>query len=297
MLAGGHYFLNIKQDSVGNRLLLFENKFKFPSNQRPTLSTYKNTIDTMPFECDGNYMYSLGINKNMTNQEIALEYIANMVLWLKADNTAYSDNGTTPCTDGDTVYVWKDRSGSSNDAIQSTAGSRPTYKTNILNGKPVIRISGTNKDFLLQNLDAGNNCSFFMVVIPTSTTPASIFDSSGNSSIDPIRVDPPGYWDSYYQQPSVDMALANANPVLMEFIHSQSGGRTVVYYKNGTFVSTNFNGDTDNIIWDLPRIGSLNNGTPYYNGDIAEFIIYNTTITNANRQLVETYLKGKYGIS
>ena len=296
--AGEHYFLNVKQDTVGNRTLLFENKYKFPSNIRPTVSTYKNTVDTLPFESDGNYLYSLGIHKNMTNQEIALEYQTNMRLWLKADSKVYSDNGTTLCTDGDTVYVWKDQTVSANDAIQTTASRRPTYKTNILNAKPVIRFDGVDNDFLLTALDAGNNCSFFMVVIPSSTTPIALFDSSGNSSIDPIRNgDPAGNWDCYYNQPATAMGLTNTNPVLMEFIHAQSAGRTVVYYRNGIFVSSNFDGDTDSYIWDLPRIGSINIYDNYYTGDIAEFIIYNETIGSTNRQLVETYLKGKYGIT
>lgn len=295
MGAGEHYFLNVKQDSIGNRLLLFENKYKFPSNIRPILSTYHDHLDTLPFECDGNYMYSLGIHKNMENRDIPLEYQTNLTMWLKADANVYSDNGTTPCVNDDLVYLWADQTANNNDAVQVTSGNRPQFKSSVLNNRPALRFA-TNDDLVVSTLDAGNNCSFFIVVIPGTTTPIGLFDSSGNYSVDPIRNDPAGNWDCYYNEPATDMVLSNTNPVILEFIHSQSSGRTVVYYKNGIYVSSNFNGNTDSYIWDIPRIGSINGGESYYSGDILEFLLYSETIGTTNRALVENYLKSKYGI-
>lgn len=45
-------------------------------------------------------------------------------------------------SDGNAIDSWPDRSGSSNDAAQGTAGARPTYKTGIQGGQPVARFDG-----------------------------------------------------------------------------------------------------------------------------------------------------------
>lgn len=58
--------------------------------------------------------------------------------------TMWSDTGkTTQVADGDTVAVWSPASGSiTTDAIQSTAGSRPTYRANYASsGKPAVEFA------------------------------------------------------------------------------------------------------------------------------------------------------------
>ncbi|MBL7892551.1 MAG: hypothetical protein JNL63_07970, partial [Bacteroidia bacterium] len=72
-----------------------------------------------------------GVGDNTTNK-----------LWLKADANVYSDAGTTLAVDGSLVQQWNDKSGNTNNASQATSGNRPTYKTSIINSKPVLRFSG-----------------------------------------------------------------------------------------------------------------------------------------------------------
>ncbi len=45
------------------------------------------------------------------------------------------------------MAAWADASGQGNDATQATAALRPTYRTNMLNGKPVVRFDGAD-DYL-----------------------------------------------------------------------------------------------------------------------------------------------------
>jgi hypothetical protein len=63
---------------------------------------------------------------------------------LETDSGAYKDAGTTLAIDNDTVQQWNDASGSANNDTQATALNRPTFKTNIVNGLPVIRCNGSN---------------------------------------------------------------------------------------------------------------------------------------------------------
>lgn len=62
--------------------------------------------------------------------------IADLEVWLDAGSLALSDN--------DPVSTWADRSGNGNDATQGTGANQPTYKTNILNGRPIVRFDATN---------------------------------------------------------------------------------------------------------------------------------------------------------
>jgi hypothetical protein len=50
----------------------------------------------------------------------------------------------TGLADGDAVGSWEDLSGNGRHAVQATAGSKPIYKTGILNGTPVVRCDGVN---------------------------------------------------------------------------------------------------------------------------------------------------------
>jgi hypothetical protein len=61
-------------------------------------------------------------------------------LWLDADDssTVFSDAGTTPAVNNDTLQQWNDRSGNSLTAVQATSGARPLYETGQLNGKPGV---------------------------------------------------------------------------------------------------------------------------------------------------------------
>lgn len=68
--------------------------------------------------------------------------------WWKANSAAstptnmFSDAGTTPVTNGGTVYQWSNATGS-NHMLQTTAGSRPTYSTSLtLNGYAAVTFDG-----------------------------------------------------------------------------------------------------------------------------------------------------------
>jgi hypothetical protein len=63
--------------------------------------------------------------------------ISGLQMWLDADQIV-------GLVDNDPVATWADASGNANDATQGTAANRPIYKTNIVNGKPVVRFDNTN---------------------------------------------------------------------------------------------------------------------------------------------------------
>jgi hypothetical protein len=293
MAPGEHYFLEVVQAS-GSSLLSYGDSYKFPSNVKPVLSTVAGSTDIITFDCNGTLMFGTGTFRNMTAS--GLVYVNNLLMWLKADTGVYSDDGVTPCVDTDTIYLWEDQSGSGNNAVQVTGGNRPVYRSSILNGLPVARFDGGSSHVLVSAMDATDNCSFFMVIIPSTTTPVGLFDSTGGA-VPPIRNWPAGVWESYSESPAMDITQVDTSPVLIEMVHSQSSGRTISYYKNGTLVTSTTNGDTNAIAWGDPRIGSINDGAAgWYEGDIAEFLLYSEKISDSNRAMVESYLMERYGL-
>lgn len=297
MAAGHFYFLQVIQDSTGGRTLGFGDSYKFPSNIKPTLSTFGGTADVLTFACDGTYLIYTGIMRNVTNADPTLSYTTNLLMWLRADVGVYSDNGTTLCQDGDTVYYWEDQGGNGNHAIQATQTNSPTFQLDVLNNRPAILFNGEDNHMVVTAMDGGDNVSFFIVIVPNDLEPCGLIDTTAGD-VPPIRNDPAGNWDWYYYQPGTDITQPNMNPVLLEFIHTQSSGREVNYYRNGSLVSTNTDSTEDPTAWGDPRIGSNNDGSEgWYNGYIAEFLIYSEAVSSANRQTIETYLKAKYGIS
>src|SRR5438034_112705 len=69
------------------------------------------------------------------------------ILWLKADASVYNDAGVTQSANNDIVQQWNDQSGNGINAFQGTAGTKPAYKTNSINGKPVLSFDGVD-DFM-----------------------------------------------------------------------------------------------------------------------------------------------------
>lgn len=66
----------------------------------------------------------------------------NLGLWLKAD-VGCKKTGGSNCSDGDGVETWENQGGVV-DAIQTTGGFQPIFKTGILNGLPIVRFDGSD---------------------------------------------------------------------------------------------------------------------------------------------------------
>lgn len=80
------------------------------------------------------------------NPPASPEDIANLSLWLKADSEVYDDlAGTVPSVDGSLVRFWKSQSVGLEDVLQNIDAIRPTFKTAIKNGLPVMRFNGTGE--------------------------------------------------------------------------------------------------------------------------------------------------------
>lgn len=234
--------------------------------------------------------------------------IAGCKLWLKADGTLWQDDArTTPVTaDGQAVGSLDDGSTAANHATQATAGNRPVFKTNIANGKPVIRFDGVN-DFLASTTSATSANTRTVLAVCKSTTAgggtvfvnrpsgtrgflARLLRSGGVTYVGgdlntnaTVAADLSTAWQSF----CVGAWLQDPATTYLSF------------YLNSTQYAVTAGNPPDLEAGTAGYgLGRVNAGVAqYWTGDIAEWVVYDTQLSTANRNLVEQYLAAKYGIT
>ena len=204
----------------------------------------------------------------------------NPVLWLRADKGVELTGGV--------VSAWRDQSGNSNDAIQSTAGNRPSLVTNSLNGRPIIR-------FNLQWLDitpflVGVNYSAFCVYNVSGASGTIIGGTSTfyflGSASNLIGAGDNNGFLSYSKIPPFTSIISTF--IIKADIYDSH------IYENGLIKSTSISGTTQSL--EVSVIGKRSGNNFYLYGDIAEIIIFDQVLTDGERKTTERYLNAKYAI-
>lgn len=222
--------------------------------------------------------------------------IAGLHLWLKADGLVYN-TGTTQATDGQTVETWVDASGEGNDAVQATSGNRPTFQTNEINGLPCLRFDSGRPDFMAGTIAVVGGAVTVFVISKRTSGNACYVDLSpdgGNNQNGFI----------HYSEATVEKIEINGGGAC-----SYSNASTSWQYKGTRHLTadrqTYLDGvsqDTDTTSLTLAtttvyRIGRFYLGDIYpLNGDIAEIIVYNSSLSDPDMASVHAYLADKYGL-
>jgi hypothetical protein len=213
--------------------------------------------------------------------------VAGLKLWLKADALALNDN--------DPVTNWPDQSGLANDAEQAVAAQKPLFKTNIVNGKPVVRFDGVNDVLEVNPGIAAAPYTLFVVAKAVANGTAYLVDMGGGTiSIGPYDAGLWGFWST--QTPSMyRIGGATGNWTVISLVHTSAA--SAQGWNNGASPSGLF--DPANTALDATwTIGAeTTGGGGPMDGDVAEMLVYDTALSTANRQLVQNYLGGKYGIA
>lgn len=246
-----------------------------------------------------------GVRVAASGSSPILPYTTGLSLWFKADSLVLND--------GDAVTTWADSSGNGYDLSQSTAGEKPTYKTNILNGKPVVRFDGG--DVLNRNTTVLplRTHSLFVVFRELSTvTSAGVFIMKPATAEDYNRVDAIAY-DTFDNTRYLSVA-ASAPTGYNTTVGSSGASPWGVYshvlasttgtvYQNGSAGSTDSSFSTLDVnnaggfLVGGHYFGGAISGTNRLNGDVAEILLYNTNLGSTERLLIERYLGAKYGIT
>jgi hypothetical protein len=199
-------------------------------------------------------------------------------------------------TDGATQVVsnWADQTTNARHAVQTTAGYRPAYVTNALNGRPVIRFAGTD-DYFNITMPALTTFTVFIVAKKTAVTDeASVLLYQTGA----------GYYMAFQAAVTGIPALfiggkeANStnlsNPTSATILGGQRDAGNVMYSSRDGVVTT---GQTVADAWTINKIGLYSNAIYNFVGDIAEIIIYPSALTTAQINQVNLYLSRKWNIA
>jgi hypothetical protein len=258
--------------------------------------------------------------------------IAGLQLWLDAADASTLFDATTGgslvAADG-AVARWEDKSGNGRHATQGTAGSRPARKTAIQDGKDVLRFDGSNDVLVCASASDWrflheSSATIFLAFRAGDVTDPNTFYyplATSGTVIEPgginVRHDTR---DGYGSGQVVFVAgrdgprtVANSANIagnvfgLVSIVSSQAqetpSQRASARINGGSAVADNTS--TADVSLGNPRhaiaIGAGQNSSDVFAGfllgDIAEILIYNSALSDANRQAVENYLLAKWGIA
>ena len=224
----------------------------------------------------------------------AVSATATLVAWF--DGGDVNSDGTT-VTDGAAISTWKDKSGKGHDAT----GSGAVAMASALNGRGVMDLRGQTS---------------MLFSLGSPTTSYTIFTVQyGKSSSDYQRL-LNGYTDQillygFYAGTTKwltgyldgDNFGINVNTPLIDMGNRWSLANLIVRGDTKTSISAVDGTLQDNIYWNFVNaletveIGSQRyNGVQYWQGYVAEILVYTGTVSTSDRETMEGYLAWKWGL-
>ena len=230
-------------------------------------------------------------------------------LWVSADQLSGFNNG-------DSVSTWSDLSGHGNNLSSS---SHPTFVTNAINGLPALHftagsLSGdsyTTGQYMTTNATALGNYSVIALVRQSSPTGKfKVAVSWGGGAYN--------YWcgyipdDSSQSYPGAFVPASDShNDIHATYVddtdwhigegifngtHLSGWATTHEAVAAGIGASGNSNGGSSALSGTTVTVGCYYGNSIFWNGDVAEVILFNSALSDSDRQVVESYLIYKYGL-
>lgn len=227
---------------------------------------------------------------------------SNNIIWLDASSIVGVDN--------DPVASWADVSGNANDFSQSSASRQPKYFSSIINGKPVVRFDGT--DTISVGAIAELNQQEFTWFLAAKSNDPSVGTAQGLLRIGyQSKTD---FMGTQYRRLSVTKTGVNSwgtgagisNKNYEPYSNAQHQlpfvlGANISY--NSGSINSHFNGDavgtgssSGNTVANHMSV-TLGYRNAFFNGDIAEVIIFNEMLNSAQYRIINNYLAAKYNIT
>lgn len=271
--------------------------------------TITSTVYTAPFTMPA---YPFIIVKAIAIQGVDVSTVASSYIYLNPDtmNIPRTDlklwlmPGFGMLTTSGALSKWIDFSNSSNDCVQSNSSNRPSLQANSINGYYASTFNGSSHylDMTtgLANLTTG--CSVFAVCKPQSTGTGTIAVSgnSGPSDMVSFETDNTQSKIQAYNSTTASSLTSASSSVtvgkyqLLEAVHS--GSATGTLYVNGVSVGTGTLQNMVNTARTNNRVGADLGASAFWQGELAELLIFAKGLSQADRSNVEAYLLAKYQI-
>lgn len=219
--------------------------------------------------------------------------IGGLVFWVKAD-AGVLDASNNPITVNNTaVKTWQDFSGNNNHVTQSTVSLQPLYKTLAQNSLPTIQFDGLDDVMNLTSKVTTARTVFFV----TKWTGGSVNDYRiifGDPTDFYFHGDLGATGRLFYSDPN-----ATTFPQIDAIYSGTKYVNKVLTAHNSVLRNTSFNVTTVKTTSNAAFSNFCNDrgfaGRGFY-GQMAEIIVYNSLLSDADRGVVESYLMTKWGL-
>ena len=213
--------------------------------------------------------------------------ITGCSLWLDAADL------TSLTVSGGAVSQWNDKSGNANNATQSTSGNQPTSGSITQNGLNVLNLTSKTMTYPTISLTTMTvfcvyrQLDFTSYRQPLSVGAFAFFYANGGT----VGIGRLGVTDEVLANYST-YGLTSSVYTIYGGTVSISGSTTTNMYFNGTNVASNTVNSSGGVVrYEIGRSELTNSGY------IAEVLLYNSVLSQTNRQTVESYLAQKWGLT
>ena len=239
-------------------------------------------------------------------------------LWLRADQGVFNEWGL-PAADGDPVAIWGDLSPHLNDSTQEQAASRPTLQLDAVGGHPALAFNGTTA-FLRHGFggEPGTILAVYRVnILGTSNQSQALLgadttDATATGAYELQAVT--GFIDgqrrqTYSRATTADnaapswAAATQPNCEVWQQISVRSTAAGLSLFKSGHACGAPTLPPSDAtarpIAPDSGTIGAGSHGrtaTDFLDGSIAELIVFDRALSDAELQSVSAYLTRRYAL-
>lgn len=228
-----------------------------------------------------------------------------LLFWYETSLLTSFDDGIS--VDNSQIATWHNNisklsDNQNDDATQSISSSQPLFIENAFNGAiPAVRFDGVN-DYLLFNGNALINTDYTLIAVEQRRAQPGYRFIGGTypGSQSAILF---GYWshsavfNGHYGGQVVSYAIDNyTHPIPRIHTYQTSSSSGKKYWLNsGNNPDASNSSYTDNLTrFDGAAIGrSFSN---FFNGDLAEIIMFNRALNDNERKSIERYLSKKYNI-
>jgi hypothetical protein len=212
------------------------------------------------------------------------------ILWLRSDLSVTVSSGD--------VSSWGDRSGSGHHATQSTAADQPAYlASGWSNGLPTVDFDRANTEWMsLGSMsDSASSYTLFAALdqrnesthpqdLLTGASPSRVFAPVTNLSAGV------GIYDGSWRATGAEQN----GQQLLTWVLDAAGGSFECFRNGATIGSGAYTGGWS---WNSPELGRLNGtNSQCIDAELAEVILYNKKLPQAELALVHSYLKSRYGL-
>jgi hypothetical protein len=237
--------------------------------------------------------------ENIVNLAVDQNSIAiprnSLSLWLRGDFGPEVASGK--------LSKWNDVSGANppNDAAQASSGSQPDFGTAI-NYLGAAKFDGTNDWMTLSNsmTDLTAGASVFAVIKPESTSTGILMSTSANAGADRFAIgntNTQALAQAYSGSTASSVTSPNGSLVqskfqIVDYVHDGAGNATINI--NGEPAASEAVQNLGNTSRALNFLGSDFANANLFKGQLAEILVYQRKVSEAERGQIVGYLYSKY---